>query len=279
MNDCSTAQRARSLAEWQGLPAKLARLTLLALLTRLALPALLTLTGCAGTPPPDWQMNAHGALERAVAAHLAGVDRVATLEFKRARSALAATGRPDLVARGELLRCAADVAGLQFGPCAGFEPLRQDAHAAELAYADHVFAAQRQAPISAERQALLPPAQRVLAAPPDGSAADLARLQSVNDPLSRLVGAALWLRDGRASPAVMALAVDTASAQGWRRPLLAWLQAASLQAQASGNAADAARLERRMQLVLKEVLGGVLEDTLRKATTPAATPAKASTPG
>ena len=214
-------------------------------LAPLGLAGLLTLGGCAGTPPPDWQMDAHAALNQAMQARLTGQDRVAELEFSRARAALAATGRPELLARAELMRCVVDVASLQFAPCAGFEALRQDAAPPERAYADHL-----QAPISAERRALLPSAQQALAAPADGSAADVARLAAVADPLSRLLGAALWLRDGRASPAVMALAADTASAQGWRRPLLAWLQAQRLAALQAGQAEEAARLGRRMQLVL-----------------------------
>ena len=65
------------------------------------------LAGCASGPPtPDWQQAARGALDLAVAAELRGDSRIATLEFDRARSEIARTGRPDLLARAELLRCA-----------------------------------------------------------------------------------------------------------------------------------------------------------------------------
>jgi len=45
------------------------------------------------------------------------------------------------------------------------------------------------------------------------------------------------------------LAVDAASAQGWRRPLMAWLHVALARAQAAGQADEAARLQRRLALV------------------------------
>jgi hypothetical protein len=48
---------------------------------------------------------------------------------------------------------------------------------------------------------------------------------------------------------VAAVAVDTASAQGWRRPLLAWLQVKQARAQAGGAVEEAARLQRRIDLV------------------------------
>ena len=44
-------------------------------------------------------------------------------------------------------------------------------------------------------------------------------------------------------------AVDAASAQGWRRPLMAWLHVALARAQAAGQAEEAARLKRRLDLV------------------------------
>ena len=40
---------------------------------------------------------------------------------------VASTGKPELVIRAELVRCAARVAALVFDACAGFDKLRQDA--------------------------------------------------------------------------------------------------------------------------------------------------------
>jgi hypothetical protein len=137
------------------------------------------------------------------------------------------------------MRCAGRVASLVFESCAGFEALRLDAPAAERAYADYL--AGRLSPQDAAR---LPAAHRAVAA----SNADAA-LSSIADPLSRLVAAGVLLQTGRASPAVQAIAVDTASAQGWRRPLLAWLHVQAERAQQGGNAEEAARLRRRMTLV------------------------------
>jgi hypothetical protein len=202
-------------------------------------------TGCAGgPPPPDWQANTKSAADAAVAAHLAGDNRGEALEFARARREVGRTGRPDLAARVELMRCAAHVASLAFGPCAGFEALRADAAPAERAYADYLAG---RMPAPGERE-LLPPAQRMAAA----GGATPAALQAIDDPLSRLVAIAVLFQAGQASPDVMALAVDTASAQGWRRPLLAWLKVQALRAQQAGDTEAVARLQRRMALVERE---------------------------
>lgn len=228
-----------------GRPGRVAALALaLAMLAALA-----ALAGCSSGPPtPEWQLESSGSVQRAVQALLAGEDRVAATEFERARGEVSATGRAELLARVELTRCAALVASLQFEPCTGFERLRQDAGAAEQAYADHLRGQLQPAQV-----ALLPPAQQALArAGAGGAAAEAGALQATADPLSRLLGAALALQAGRASPALVALAVDTASAQGWRRPLVAWLRLQQRQAELAGQAEAAARLQRRIELVLQQ---------------------------
>jgi len=206
--------------------------------------AALLLAACAGGPaPPDWQANARSALDQAVAADLRGDSRSARQDFDRARTEIRRTGRADLLARAELLRCAARVASLDFVACDGFEPLRPDAAAPELAYADYLAGL----PV-ADRIALLPAAQRAPAAAPDAATA-AAALPAIADPLSRLVAAGVLLRTGRASPATLTLAVDTASAQGWRRPLLAWLGLQLQRAESAGDSAAVATLRRRIGLV------------------------------
>ncbi|MED5617776.1 hypothetical protein [Ideonella sp. BN130291] len=200
------------------------------------------LAGCASGPPaPDWQANTKSAMDAAVAAYLAGNSRAEAQELARARSEVGRTGRADLAARVELMRCAAHVASLEFQPCAGFEPLRADSGPAERVYADYLAG---RLPTGAEREQL-PPAQRAVAA----GGASLATVQAIEDPLSRLIAIAVQFQVGQARPELMALAVDTASAQGWRRPLLAWLKVQQQRATRAGDATAAAQLQRRIDLV------------------------------
>ncbi|KZT17195.1 hypothetical protein A1D30_06130 [Acidovorax sp. GW101-3H11] len=200
----------------------------------------LLLVACSSKPPvPDWQMNAQAAATKATEAYLSGNARVEQLEWDRARAEVARTGRADLVARLELMRCAAQVASLVVAPCDRFEALRPDAAAPEWAYADYLAGR-----VSPQQLPLLPEAQRKVAA-----SGDAATLAGIEDPLSRLVAAGVLFQTGRASPAVMAAATDTASAQGWRRPLLAWLLLQVQRAEAAGDAEAAAALRRRVGIV------------------------------
>jgi hypothetical protein len=199
------------------------------------------LLACAAGPKvSDWKINAVGHVDRFTEAYLKGDSRVEAREFELARAETARTGRPELVARIELNRCAARVASLMFEPCAGFESLRADADAPERAYADYLAGRV----LDAERSALLPAHHRAVAVGAAG-----ATLPTADDPLARLIAAGVLLQRAEASPAVVALAVDTASEQGWRRPLLAWLGVQARLADGRGDTAEAARARRRMALV------------------------------
>lgn len=176
------------------------------------------LAGCASSPPtPDWQLNASQALQGFQAAYLKGETAASERDFARARAELARTGRADLLARAELVRCAVRVASLDFDDCPGFQALREGAAPAEIAYAQYL-AGQGSHEVS-------------------------------DDPLSRLVAAGVNLRKGGIDPAGLSAAVDIASAQGWRRPLLAWLGVQAKRAEDAGDGETAARLRRRMALI------------------------------
>jgi hypothetical protein len=202
------------------------------------------LAGCAsGPPPPDWEIEAHGALDAYARHVLEGNRRLAERDFARARAAVARTGRADLLARVALTRCALRVASLEFEPCTGFEALRADAPAAEQAYAE--FLAGHWAQVD---PGLLPdPYRSVL----EAGAAPEAALAAIEDPRARLIAAGALFEVGRLSPAGIALARETASAQGWRRPLLAWLNVEIQRAQAAGDVARADRFKRSVERILE----------------------------
>jgi hypothetical protein len=229
--------------------------TLLFLMTAVSL-----ISGCASTPPaPEWQSQAFAALDRYTSAYLNGNSRVADLEFARAKAEIARTGRPDLMARIELLRCATQVASLELTPCAGYLALAGDAPLAEQVYASFIsgqWTGLEATRLPQQYQALVrhtqAPAKRndgsdVTTSPPSHG-----ELHQMQDPLARLVAAGALMQRVPLAVTDIDLAVETASSQGWRRPLLAWLGVQLKHHQAVGNAAAAAGSQRRIDLVLQK---------------------------
>ena len=178
----------------------------------------LLLSACASKPPPDWQNNAFAALNSFTSAYLNGNTKVAEFEFARAKTEVARTGRADLMARLELSHCAAQVASLDLQPCAGYDALALDAQPAEQAYSSFISG----------RWNGLDPAL-----------------------LSRLIAAGSLLQKEQLTPVDIGLAVKTASDQGWRRPLLAWLGLQLKHQQTAGNTSAASETQRRIDLVLQ----------------------------
>jgi len=196
----------------------------------------LVLSGCASKPaPPSWQADAKDALDGFTDDYLRGNTAAANAEFARARRETTSTGRADLVAQVELVRCATLAASLAFDDCPGFAALAADATAQQRAYAAYI--AGRWEGLDA---AALPEQHRPVVAS--------STLNGVADPLARLVAAGALLKAGRITPADIDVATDTASEQGWRRPLLMWLGVSEQRAQAAGDAAAVEQIRRRIAL-------------------------------
>lgn len=219
----------------------------------LALSAALLLAACAGRPvPPDWQVNAVAALQGFSAAYLSGDTRLADYELSRAKSEIARTGRADLLARAELTRCATRVASLEFDACAAYQPLAADAPAGERAYAAFLsgdWTGLDPALLPAHYRSLVLQSRVRVASEVTATATSV--LLAIEDPLARLVAAGALLQNSRMTPADIVLASDTASGQGWRRPLLAWLGLQLKLANEAGDPVASARLRRRIDLVLQ----------------------------
>ena len=203
----------------------------------------LAIAGCGSKlVQPDWKANAASSLRAYSNAYLKGESDVASAEFARARMEMASTGRPDLVAHAELYRCATRIANIEYDECPGFLALAQDATPAERAYAQYLSGRWDGIDV-----ALLPEQHRAVVQGKGGQA----NVAAIADPLSRLVAAGVLMRGARVTPADIAAAIDAASGQGWRRPLLMWLGVALKRAEAAGDSAEAARLQRRIDLASK----------------------------
>lgn len=184
---------------------------------------------------PEWQTGAQDSLEAFSDAYLHGKNTVADAEFRRALADVSSTGKLALAARVHLVRCAAQVAALDFDECPGYAALAQDAEPAEREYEAYIGGRWQEVDAS-----LLPAQHRSVVAG--------GRVSAIADPLARLVAAGAAMRAGRITPEDIGAAVDTASEQGWRRPLLAWLGVQLKRAEAAGDTNAAALIRRRIEL-------------------------------
>jgi predicted small lipoprotein YifL len=211
----------------------------------LAVASLILLSACGsgGPPPPDWKVDAADLIERYQKHALLGENILAERYFQQAITATGGAGRVAGTARLWLVRCATRRAMLIDDTCAEYVELaRIEPDAADHAY--YLFLTLRW---EATDVALLPQQHREWVSASAGTRRTL--LAEMNDPLARLLDASLLVMRQEADAATLTLATETASAQGWRQPLLTYLKLREKQAKIQGNAAEQARLTQRIQLV------------------------------
>ncbi len=210
----------------------------------------LLLAACANQPvPPDWLLTARTASEQHARLYLEGRDRLARSQLQIAREAASRTGDARHMARIELHACAAAVASLYRFDCPAFSPLAEDADPDATAYFRYL-AGQMRGQLNDRSGTAdlprLPPAQQTAWQKPE-------RLADIPEPLSRLVAAAVLFQAGRLPPQGVQIAIDTASAQGWRRPLANWLRLEEERLQRQGDAAAATAVARQLERVLSHL--------------------------
>jgi predicted small lipoprotein YifL len=211
----------------------------------LALACLILLTACGsgGPPPPDWKTDAADLIERYQKHALLGENILAERYFQQAVAATGGAGRVAETARLWLVRCATRRAMLIDDACSGYAELADiEPNAADQAY--YQFVTLRWEAVDA---GLLPSQHRDLVRAPAAKRHET--LSRIVDPLARLLDASLLVMRQEADAATLALAAETASAQGWRQPLLTYLKLQEKQAADQGNVAEQSRLARRIRLV------------------------------
>lgn len=211
----------------------------------LALASLVLLTACGsgGPPPPDWRTDSADLIVRYQKHALQGENTLAERYFQQAVHATGGAGRVTETARLWLVRCATRRAMLIDDSCSEYVDLaRLEADAGDRAY--YQFLTLKWDALDVSQ---LPEQHRSLVLAPAGTRPQ--QLSQVDEPLARLLDASLLVMRQEADAATLALATETASAQGWRQPLLTYLILQQKQAQTQGNAAELARLAQRIQLV------------------------------
>lgn len=217
--------------------------------TLLAITSLVLLTACGsgGPPPPDWKTDSADLIERYKKHALLGENTLAERYFQQAISATGGAGRVADTARLWLVRCATRRAMLIDDACTEYADLaRIEPNAVDHAYYQFVTLRWDAVDVS-----LLPGQHHDLVRAP--AAKKQASLNQIADPLARLLDASLLVMRQESDAAILTLATETASSQGWRQPLLTYLKLQEKQAAAQGNMAELARLARRIQLVEKSI--------------------------
>lgn len=206
--------------------------------------ASLILSACGGSPPaPDWKQDSVSLIAKYSKAELKGENTLAERYFEQALAASGGAARLEETARLHLIRCATRQASLTFEPCTGYLALAKFANAEDETY--HRFLTGQWDGLDGGR---LPAQYRDFLAGRN-TAINPGALQKIGDPLSRLVAISIAVMRKEADDATLNLAAETASEQGWRKPLLVYLKLLESHAVRKQDEATLEKLRARIRLL------------------------------
>lgn len=209
----------------------------------------LLLVGCSSKPAPGWIVAGNQQLETFKQHFLTGGQPiVAERHFRKAVEEIKKGGDLDLLGKAWLTRMALEVAVLRemeegdYLKVAAAQPVPANRNfylflkGEKVAVDRSLLPAQYCSFIDALRSGKLVEAERTITAMEE-------------DPLSRLIAAGIAVRLKMESEAILKVAVDTASRNGWKRALLAWLERLRSFHEAAGDGTKAAAVRQRIDLM------------------------------
>jgi hypothetical protein len=209
---------------------------------------ILLLAGCGGKPSPVWISAGHKQLETFKQDFLTGREPAITeIHFRKAVEEIKKGGDVNLLGKAWLTRMALQVA-VREEPEEG-EYLKTEA--VEVVPGNRNFYRFLKGDAATMDVSLLPksyhPFWMTLR---NGDAAKAAAaITAIDDPLSRLIAAGLAVRHRLENETILRIAIETASQNGWKRALLAWLERLKSFHETAGDSGKAAAIRARIDLI------------------------------
>jgi hypothetical protein len=173
------------------------------------------------TPVPVWKEKAYTHLEDYKTSFLTGREESTEPHFVKARREMAAGNDLNILTVAYLTKYSLHTASLESFDSSEFAKLyRLEPNPADMAYCHFL-----KGNFSAVDAKVLPSryAGVLKAASSKDLIAAAREIAAIDDPLSRLIACGVWVRYLPSDEAILKMGIDTASANGWRRPLWAYL--------------------------------------------------------
>lgn len=211
---------------------------------------MIPLLGCGGSKQiPEWIENSYNQLENYKKNYLSGKERIAELQFNKAIDEIKKSGNLEILGRAYLTKCAVHVAVLE--ACDEREYLSVEA--LEDIPRNRTFYNFLRGFFDKVDESLLPKQYTgVFKSLRKGIYTDAAHeISKMEDPLSKLITASLFVQKNTYDEGVLNVAVDTAAQNGWKKALLAYLEKLALFYETKKEPGKAANITQRMQLLKK----------------------------
>ncbi len=208
----------------------------------------ISLIGCGGSKQiPDWIDDSHHHLENYKKNYLSGKERIAELQFNKAVDEIKKSGNLEILGRAYLTKYAVHIAVLEtfdereYLKIDTLEPVLQN----------RIFYNFLKGSFDKVDESLLPKQYNgVLKVLRKGKYEDAAHeISKMEDPLSKLIAAGLFIQKNTYDEGILKIAIDTASQNAWKKALLAYLEKLLLFYETKKETEKAANIAQRIQLM------------------------------
>jgi hypothetical protein len=211
--------------------------------------ALLICACGSATPVPDWKDNAYRQLDDYKTSFLTGKEESTEPHFIKARREIAAGNDLSLLTIAYLTKYALHTASLESFDSSEFAKLyRLEPNVSDMAYCHFL-----KGNFSAVDSKALPVRYGgVLKAAYAKDLTMAAReIAVIDDPLSRLIACGVWVQYLPSDETILQIGISTASTNGWRRPLWAYLHKLQAHYLEKGERNKAIATKERLELLKK----------------------------
>lgn len=207
----------------------------------------LGLSGCGSKTVPDWQNNSFKYMEYFKKYFLTGYERKSEIYFTKAVEEIKKSGKLDVLAKAYLTKCSVRIATLEEINCDEFNLIEGIEENRE----NNNFYLFLKGNFDNVDGKLLPERyQKFFKSIKTDTIEDLnSEIVKIEDPLSRLITLGLSVKHGQYNESTLKAALDVASAQGWKKALLAYLEEIKSFYKKTRKAAKADKVQQKINLI------------------------------
>lgn len=205
------------------------------------------IAGCGSKPIPDWRYESSGQLENYKKNYLKGRDQVAEFHFRKALEEVKRSGDLKIISKVYLTKYAIKVALLEDI----IDSEYPDIEVIEPDSENRNFFVFLKGNFSVVEASLLPKQYGSFLKACIGGKETLINdeISKIDDPLSKLVAIGIIVKKNIYNEATLLFAIDTASINGWQKPLLAYLDTLQHFYEAKNEKEKAAKVQQKIKVI------------------------------
>jgi len=199
----------------------------------------LLLSGCSSQPAPAWQQDGNTTMTNFINAHMEGNDKFAQNYYAKLVESLKLTADPDIIVIAPLTKCAMNIALFEAYGCSDAEP-----YLSVLKKKDNI----KDMNFGAGRKTGLPSRYKDLNVSVCSAEVINLKIKKLDEPLSKIIASSVVIRNNCYDEKTLINAIDTASAEGWKRTVLTYLNLLLKFYEEKGFAEKAEAVAKRIEL-------------------------------